>query len=212
MREARFSIDDSDLSALGIGDLLDLVDGAGLHSLEELACDGNSAVVTVEVERGLDRTALDDLQYVDNWEHVSGSGETEVYLIAFTAPDLPDRVSEAADDLVGTCDPTPVGEGFTVSLTGPQEAIADTVDVYQTQGARPELRKLGAYEPDGDPVDALTDRQETVIRRAFEMGYYEVPRQTSTEEIAGDLGLDPSTVTEHLQRSERNLLAGLLGP
>jgi len=42
------------------------------------------------------------------------------------------------------------------------------------------------------------------------MGYYEVPKQVSSEEIAAELDLDPSTVAEHLQRAERNLLGQLL--
>jgi predicted DNA binding protein len=39
------------------------------------------------------------------------------------------------------------------------------------------------------------------------MGYYEVPRDVSTNEIAAQLDLDSSTVAEHLQRAERNLLS-----
>jgi len=210
MREARFSIDGSDLAALGVGDLLDLVERAGLESLEELACYGNSAVVTVEVTQQLDRTALDEMSCVDNWEHVSGSAGTEVYVIAFTAPGLPDRVSERADDLVGTCDPTLAGEGFTVSLTGPQEAIADTVEEYETGGARPELRKLGSLEPGGDPVDTLTDRQETVMRRAFEMGYYEQPRTTDLGAIASELGVSESAVSQRLNSAETKLVKAYL--
>lgn len=48
------------------------------------------------------------------------------------------------------------------------------------------------------------------MQTAFNMGYYEVPREVSTEEIAAELGLDPSTVTEHLQRAERTVLSQLL--
>jgi predicted DNA binding protein len=39
------------------------------------------------------------------------------------------------------------------------------------------------------------------------MGYFAVPREVSTDEIAGELGLDSSTVAEHLQRAEKNLLS-----
>jgi len=210
MREAQFSIDESALSVFGIEELLALTEQAGLRAVDELACGGNSAVITVEVEERIDHAALETVAYVDRWELVSDTGTPHVYVIAFTAPGLPDQVAEAAEDLVGTCDPTLSREGITVSLTGPQGTIADTVGAYEDQGARPALEKLGTYEPADDPVDALTDRQEDVIRTAFAMGYYEVPREASTADVATDLGLDPSTVTEHLQRAERNLLAALL--
>ena len=45
---------------------------------------------------------------------------------------------------------------------------------------------------------------------AYEMGYYEVPREVSTADVAAELGVDASTVTEHLQRAEHNLLARYL--
>ena len=44
------------------------------------------------------------------------------------------------------------------------------------------------------------------------MGYYEVPREASTADIAAEIDVDPSTVTEHLQRAERNLLSHHLSP
>jgi len=53
-------------------------------------------------------------------------------------------------------------------------------------------------------------RQREVIETAWERGYYEVPKAVSTEELATELELDPSTVSEHLQRAERNLLGQLL--
>lgn len=38
------------------------------------------------------------------------------------------------------------------------------------------------------------------------MGFYEVPKEASADDIAAELNLDPSTVNEHLQRAERNFL------
>jgi predicted DNA binding protein len=94
-----------------------------------------------------------------------------------------------------------------LSLVGSQEAISGTLDEYESDGVSPELRKLGDYQGREQPLDELTDRQREVIQTAFEMGYYEVPREISSEDIAAELGVDPSTVAEHLQRAERNLMA-----
>ena len=60
-------------------------------------------------------------------------------------------------------------------------------------------------------MDALTDRQREVLEVAYGLGYYDVPRMSSTAEIATELGVDDSTVAEHLQRPEHNLLESLFG-
>ena len=58
-------------------------------------------------------------------------------------------------------------------------------------------------------LDSLTDRQQEIVQTAFSMGYYEVPREASTDDIAREVDLDPSTVSEHLQRAEHNILSQL---
>lgn len=152
------------------------------------------------------------LEYVDRAERVDSRGETELYLVAFTTPGLSADIADHAEEMVGTCDPDVGDDGVTMSYVGPQDAIRGAVGEYQTAGVSPDLRHLGMYTGCEEPLDALTDRQREVIQTAFEAGYYEVPRSTSTEDLADELGLDSSTVAEHLQRAERNLLTQHLPP
>lgn len=56
----------------------------------------------------------------------------------------------------------------------------------------------------------LTDRQREVIETAFQMGYFEYPRDSNGTEVAESLGIDLSTFTEHLAAAQSKLLAGLL--
>jgi len=212
MREAVLSVSDEELAAMGIEGLVEHCRAAGLRSFEELACRGTGAVIQVEVEEVLDGERLRSLASVDRWELVAETGDAYRYVIAFTAPELPDQLAEHADDLVGNCDPDVSERGATMSLVGSQEAIRGTIAGYETTGASPDLRKLGGYEGRADPLDDLTDRQHEVIRTAFDMGYYEVPREVSTADVAAELDVDPSTVAEHLQRAERNLLSRHLAP
>ncbi|NEU55326.1 helix-turn-helix domain-containing protein [Halorussus sp. MSC15.2] len=206
MKEARVTIDDSEFDAMGIARLVSLCREAGLRNVEELVCRGTGAVVQVEVETPLDEARLSSLDCVDRWERVAELADTRLYVVAFTAPKLPERLADTADDLVGTCDPAVTDRGATVSFVGPQEAIAGLVEEYETAGVSPDLRKLGAYAGDDRPLDELTDRQREAVRTAYEMGYYEVPREATTEDVAAEFGVDSSTVAEHLQRAERNLL------
>jgi DNA-binding CsgD family transcriptional regulator len=210
MREAEVSIANEDISEMGIEDLFSLAQEAGLVDFEELACRGKGAVIQVELQQRCDEATLTDLEYVDQWNHVAERDDTHVYVISFTAPDLPDSLEETADDVLGTCDPEVDENGATMSLVGPHEAISGQLDEYEEAGVTADLRRIGGYDGPSYPLDDLTDRQREVIERAWEMGYYEVPKESSANEIADDLELDSSTVNEHLQRAERNLLKQLL--
>lgn len=207
MREARVSVDDAEFDTMGIAELVSVCRDADIREFEELVCRGTGGVVQVGVDARLDEERLSALDCVDEWEYVGEADSTHRYVIAFTAPELPDSLAEKADDLLGTCNPDLHERGTTMSLVGPQDAISGTIREYETAGVSPDLQQLGSYEGPGQPLDTLTNRQREVIQTAFDMGYYEVPREASTEDVAGELGIDPSTVTEHLQRAERNILS-----
>jgi len=207
MREALVSIGDTDFEALGIQELVGIFRSVGIRGFDELVCHGTGSVVQVEVEERVDEERLDALAYVTDWEHVPSADDRHLYVVAFTAPALSEEIADPMDDLVGTCDPEIGEREATLSLVGSQEAIAGTISGYEDGGVRPDLQKLGGYKGQERPLDQLTDRQRAVIQTAFDMGYYEVPREVSTEDVAAEFDLDSSTVAEHLQRAERNLLA-----
>lgn len=62
------------------------------------------------------------------------------------------------------------------------------------------------------PVDVrrLTDRQHEVLQTAHEMGYFAYPRDSNAGEVAAELGIEPSTFTEHLNAAQSKLLDELL--
>lgn len=207
MREAHVSVDDDELDAMGIADLVALSRAAGLRNFEELVCHGNGGTVRLDVDDRIDEAELSELDCVDDWERVSGDGDGHCYVVAFTAPDLPGSLADATDDLLGTCDPEVGEDGTTLTFVGPQEAISATIRDYEDAGVSTDLERLGAYRGSSGALSALTDRQEEVVRTAFDLGYYDVPRTASTDDVATELGLDSSTVSEHLRRAERNVLA-----
>jgi predicted DNA binding protein/GAF domain-containing protein len=55
-------------------------------------------------------------------------------------------------------------------------------------------------------ADRLTDKQSTALRAAFLAGYYDYPRETTAEELAGSLDIASSTLYQHLQAAHRKLL------
>ena len=210
MREAEVSVTDTEFRSMGIGELLSLTREAGLRTVEELACRGNGAVLQVEVETRIDEERLTALDCVDRWNHVAERADSQLYVVSFTAPGLPESLEETAADLVGTCDPEVDDRGATMSLVGPHEAISGQISEYEDAGVSPNLRRIGGYDGPDYPLDDLTSRQREVIETAWEMGYYEVPKEVTADGIAAEMNLDSSTVNEHLQRAERNLLGQLL--
>lgn len=56
----------------------------------------------------------------------------------------------------------------------------------------------------------LTERQRQVLERAYEMGYFQRPKQSNATEVAADLGIAQSTFTEHLMTAQRKLLGDIL--
>lgn len=56
----------------------------------------------------------------------------------------------------------------------------------------------------------LTERQRAVLLKGYELGYYDVPRRISSEQLAQRIGLAKSTLVEHRRKAERRLLAEVL--
>ena len=64
--------------------------------------------------------------------------------------------------------------------------------------------------PPNSPLARLTDKQRRVLLTAYKLGYYDVPRRISTEEVAGKLDLVKSTFSAHVRKAERRLLTEML--
>lgn len=73
------------------------------------------------------------------------------------------------------------------------------------------IEQVGQYSPEkGNVLSILTDRQREVFQMAVELGYYEIPRRATHEDIADQLGCAPSTVDEHLRKAESRVLSALV--
>lgn len=74
------------------------------------------------------------------------------------------------------------------------------------------VRSAGPFSPsDRGLLEPLTERQLEVFRTAVENGYYDMPRQATHKDLAGELDCSPSTVDEHLRKAEARVVSGLVG-
>jgi len=80
--------------------------------------------------------------------------------------------------------------------------IPDDIDVT--------IEEIGEFDAPWQAPAPVTDRQRETLQAAFDCGYYDLPRRGSVETIAERLGVAPSTVSNHLRKAERALVAQFL--
>ncbi len=64
--------------------------------------------------------------------------------------------------------------------------------------------------PPNSPVGRLTEKQRRVLITAYRLGYYDVPRKVTAEELAERLNLVKSTFSAHIRKAEWRLLTEML--
>lgn len=209
MREAELHVPREAIEELGFETSSDGGQQVSVRDVTLLSCTDGESLSAVTYSEPVD-DALENADHVAWWERLGRDGTGTTYLCRCIAPE---RLEESS-----TCDEvdpvvrqvTPEDGGFTLTLVGSQDAFRCPAGADSEMDVPVSLRRLSDYEGPADDLDALTIRQREVLETAYEMGYYEVPRRTSADRIARRLDLDRSTVTEHLQRAERNLLSAVL--
>ncbi|PSQ13305.1 transcriptional regulator [Halobacteriales archaeon QS_7_68_65] len=89
-----------------------------------------------------------------------------------------------------------IDDGFSVSVERKREIETVTHDAP--------LLTLDGVLPD------LSARQRETFGVAYDRGYYEIPREVTTAEIADAVGVERRTAEEHLRRAENKLVAALI--
>lgn len=65
--------------------------------------------------------------------------------------------------------------------------------------------------PDDDTAAALTAPQREALQLARKRGYYEIPRETTLEELSCELGITRQAVSDRLRRGTKTLIDRALG-
>ncbi|MDS0283786.1 helix-turn-helix domain-containing protein [Haloarcula onubensis] len=101
--------------------------------------------------------------------------------------------------------------GIRLTVAGTESAIT-AISAEVPHGIELHPEQVGEYVPERPGLSGLlTDRQQTVFEVAVEVGYYEVPRETTHEQIATEVYRSPATISEQLQRIESKFLLQYLG-
>jgi len=95
------------------------------------------------------------------------------------------------------------------------EAFRTLADMIQERFGQFELLSVNQVETTGEALGSgqlgrvlrneLSDEQLTVLRTAHRMGYFDVPREASADDIAAELDIAQSTFSERLRLAEKQL-------
>jgi predicted DNA binding protein len=92
--------------------------------------------------------------------------------------------------------------GDPADLRGLLDGLPDRVDRT--------VERVGEFDRHRSPAAALTSRQRDVVETAVELGYYDVPREATLEEVAAELDVAASTVSDHLRKAEAEVMTSLV--
>lgn len=107
--------------------------------------------------------------------------------------------------------PSISGNAIRFSLVTEAEKIGKLLNGLERLNIPHKVNKLGKLRGQSESLlSGLTSQQARVLKLAHTMGYYEIPRRTSTQDLAKMLEMDKATVGEHLRRAEKNVFDKLI--
>jgi GAF domain-containing protein len=161
---------------------------------------------------------LGSLQSIESVQTLSEEGATGLYQLAVVPPPLV-RILERNDarlrdlsaaDGVTTVTTVQVGDADVRTLLDDlQEAYPGTALVARRRDTTPVETQEGFRE---QVLADLTEKQLDALQTAHYGGFFEWPRVSNSEELAGTRDIAPSTFQHHLRAAERKVVSAVLEP
>lgn len=86
-------------------------------------------------------------------------------------------------------------------------AVRRIIERLEARGHEVELQKLSSVDVD----ELLTRRQEDLVALAWEQGYFDRPRRTSLRDLARELDVSISTISELLRKAQWKIMSERFG-
>jgi len=99
-----------------------------------------------------------------------------------------------------------------VELVGKEDEISKFLQ-YTSKLSNNSFKILGltSINTKGESLlSKLTGRQRQILLTGYALGYYDVPRRISSDDLSRHLNVDKSTVVEHLRKAERKLIGSII--
>jgi hypothetical protein len=92
-------------------------------------------------------------------------------------------------------------------FTTSQDRLSSLSTHLEQSGLEYQVEYVGYDGPSTAATEPnLTDRQAEVFAAAYALGYFEIPRRASVEDVAAETGVTKSTASDTLRRAVRNLV------
>lgn len=164
--------------------------------------------------------AFESAGFVGEYTLVSRDGDTRRYTV-LPGTTMAEQLGGRLDDLddlralyerpihVSRITATP--DGWTqAGRFADRDAFDELRTFWQRNDVQFRLRRL-TLDDEADSVDrgaddGLTDPQRAAIRTANEMGYFDIPRTASLDDVADELDISASSLSERLRRAQSHLV------
>lgn len=169
--------------------------------IDSIAADESSRIQLVVLDSD---GSTDLLQISAGWEAlISGEGRTDNILRMIR--------SAARKPIYITSDPVFRRGMLRISFVAEEKTILNLKkEIERFDSPIKVVRLAPSRGTEITPLSDLTARQASILRLAYSMGYYDVPKRARVEDIARKLGMDKGTVGEHLRRAEKHVFDRLL--
>lgn len=196
--------------AVALADLFERDPNANVELEPAVAAPDDLALLVVRTEE-LGRDAVDELLRTDpafdRVDRVGGCAGAWEYGVQWD-----DRIRGLVGEMVAE-------ETVVSSATARDGRWYLRVTSHDRSGLLTVHELLGRFDPsaeclsiatlDGTEQSArcvLTEKQRRTVMAAFEAGYYDVPRKSTTEEIADELGVSHQAISERFRRAHAELV------
>ncbi len=211
--ELKFDVWDSRLSVVAISDELDCM--CRLETAEPTPDGGIRSYLRANSIAGeAPEAATVEIQGIERLDVVGDTSDECLLEVVRSDPLVEELAQTGANIRTAVAEH---GEGEVV-LEVPQSAdIRKTVDKFQSLLPDSKLVAKRKRERDGTSVEEfeasvekeLTERQQAVLERAYEIGYFDWPRDSTAEEVAEALDISSPTLHQHLRMAEQKLISTL---
>lgn len=206
MRELEVFVPNETLDESFIGRAVRTFREVGVRDISVVSCQNNNMTFRVLLDEEIDETALLGDDYVVNFQQLAETNPEYLLVVELPSP-FANQCNQCPVTLVCGHQLSIQDGGLKLSIIAEQSLIKEVGARIRNSDQGYEVLRVREYDGTvNDASTALTARQRDIIMHAYEEGYYETPRETTLSELAAELGIDESTVAEHLQRAEKNVL------
>jgi hypothetical protein len=163
---------------------------------------------------GTDFTSIDDALLADpSVETIVEAAEfaDEKYYMIKWADSVVDQIASYTNQGASILSATGTHEGWQLRFRfANRDHFESFVEALNERNQSYSLLELTEPDKPRLSVGSLTPRQREALVAAWEHGYYNIPRETSGEEIAAELGISHQTLSELLRRGTEKLIKSQL--